>query len=73
MPTRKIRDLPPKGSHWSLPVPCQHPEHNPPGHMVFEPGVYEHECPGCGRKFEFIVQGTWCSNLQGMNNITAKE
>jgi hypothetical protein len=41
--------------------------------MVFEPGVYEHECPGCGRKFEFIVQGTWCSNLQGMNNITAKE
>jgi len=66
MPTRKIRDLPLE--HWYTPwPPCQHPEHNPPSHMVFEPGVYEHTCPGCGRQLEFVVHGTWCSNQQGMN------
>lgn len=39
MPTRKIADL--KKS-------CSHPEHNPPSMMVFDDGVWEHECPGCG-------------------------
>lgn len=28
---------------------CRHPEHDPPGHIVLEPGTYEHTCPGCGR------------------------
>ena len=28
---------------------CHHPEHNPPGHIVLQPGAYEYECPGCGR------------------------
>lgn len=46
--TRKIRDLP--KAHF-----CRHPSHNPPGHMVFQPGVYEHVCPGCGHTQIFTV------------------
>ena len=34
---------------------CNHPEHNPPGHMVYEPGVYEYICPGCGKVKKFNV------------------
>jgi hypothetical protein len=48
MPTRKIADIP---------VPCRHPEHQPPSHMVLGPGVYEHECPSCGKKSTFVVAG----------------
>ena len=43
--TRKIGDAPPR--------PCQDPEHNPPGMMVYEPGVYEHTCPACGNTVIF--------------------
>jgi len=50
MVIRKIRDIKP---------PCLHPEHEPPKHMVFEPGEYEHTCPQCGKKTTFIVGGTW--------------
>ena len=50
MPTRKIRDL---EKHES----CRDPEHDPPKHMVFSPGVYEHECPKCGQKVQFTVDG----------------
>jgi hypothetical protein len=35
--------------------PCQDPEHRPPGHRVFEPGIYEHTCPKCGEKTVFVV------------------
>ena len=28
---------------------CFSPEHNPPGHIVLSPGVYEYECPSCGK------------------------
>lgn len=45
--TRKIADAPPP--------PCNHPEHNPAGMIVREPGTYEHICPSCGRKFVFNV------------------
>jgi ribosomal protein L37AE/L43A len=48
MPTRKISDLP-KGDT------CRHPDHDPPTMMVLSPGVYEHECPSCGRKIVFRV------------------
>lgn len=50
MPTRKIADSP-------LTKMCRHPEHNPPGMQVFEPGTYEHTCPGCGHKMVFTVAG----------------
>lgn len=37
--------------------PCTHPGHNPPMHMVYKPGVYEHVCPSCGKKQVFTVRG----------------
>ncbi len=33
-----------------VPKPCLHPKHNPPAHIVLKPGVYEHVCPGCGKR-----------------------
>lgn len=48
MPTRKIRDITPQQG-------CTDPEHEPPSHMVFTPGEFEHECPGCGKKTRFTV------------------
>jgi hypothetical protein len=48
MPTRKIGDFPQEKV-------CRDPEHEPANMIVREPGVYEHECPSCGRKFTFIV------------------
>lgn len=49
MPTRKIADLPEVKR-------CHHPEHYPPTMMVFQPGVYEHECPGCHHVIVFTVR-----------------
>lgn len=46
--TRKIADLP--GGH------CRHPSHRPPTHQVFENGIYEHVCPGCGHSTIFRVE-----------------
>ena len=46
MPTKKIADLP---------APCRDPDHNPPSHMVWANGTYEHVCSGCGRKTSFTV------------------
>lgn len=56
--TERIGDLPNPGG-WSnkksMGIPCRHPEHNPPSHMVWEPGRYRHTCPGCGKVTEFNV------------------
>ena len=49
MTLRKIRNLP------ETERPCSHPEHNPPGMIVLDPGVYEHTCPACGKRTEFVV------------------
>ncbi len=35
---------------------CRHPEHNPPAHIVLEPGSYSHTCPGCGKEQVFTIQ-----------------
>lgn len=49
---RKIADIAP---------PCRHPEHNPPGNIVLQPGVYQHICPGCGASNTFkVYTGTMC-------------
>lgn len=48
MPTVKIKEFEKQDI-------CQHPEHNPPMFMVFEPGIYEHTCPACGKKQTFTV------------------
>ncbi len=37
--------------------PCAHPQHDPPQHMVYEAGVYEHVCPNCGAARVFKVGG----------------
>lgn len=44
--TRKIADLEPI---------CSHPAHNPPSHMVYEDGLWENVCPGCGATKIFRV------------------
>lgn len=48
---RRVGDLPEeKKDGWhAMKEVCRHPEHNPPGHIVLQPGVYEYTCPGCGR------------------------
>lgn len=50
---RKIKD-------WEEVKPCKHPEHNPPAHMVYSPGVYEYTCPGCGDTITFTIAGFEC-------------
>ncbi len=50
MPIRKIADLP-QG-------PCTGLDHLPPAHIVHPPGIYEHECPSCGKKTTFTVPET---------------
>lgn len=48
MPTRKIAEPNNRGY-------CRDREHNPPSMMVYENGLYEHECPSCGAKQRFRV------------------
>ncbi len=37
------------------PKVCLHLEHDPPGHIVLEPGTYRHTCPNCGKVTTFSV------------------
>lgn len=48
MPLKKIADAP---------RPCAAPDHNPPMHIVLEPGTYQHTCSGCGHTVTFTVRG----------------
>ena len=60
-PTKKIAELP---------VPCRHPEHNPPMHRLFEPGLWEHTCPGCGAKMHFTVpRFTWSGLVDYLGRV----
>ena len=54
MPLKKIKD-----KKWEEKI-CQHPEYNPPMHIVLEPGTYEHTCPACGNKIVFEVPFISC-------------
>lgn len=49
MPTRKIVELTPSAAS------CRHPEHDPPKHCAFSPGLYEHTCPACRVRQTFLV------------------
>ena len=40
--------------------PCLSPEHNPPTHIVLQPGTYEYTCPSCGKTVRFIVPSITC-------------
>lgn len=35
--------------------PCYSSEHEPPAHIVLEPGTYRHTCPVCGKQTMFTV------------------
>jgi hypothetical protein len=62
MPTIKIADIP---------RPCTSSDHNPPSHMVFSPGIYEHTCSACGHKTRFTVHGaSYCNGYGPGLNIT---
>jgi hypothetical protein len=64
MPLRKLRDLEP--GFRAFPAPCRHPDHSPPTHIALSPGVYEHECAGCGIKTVFTVEKpTWQAREPG--------
>jgi hypothetical protein len=52
MPTRRID----KDEKPYLPVPCFSKEHEPPSHMAYQPGKYEHTCPDCGHVIIFTVE-----------------
>jgi hypothetical protein len=43
-----------------IPEPCRHPEHNPAMGVCLPPGLYEHECPGCGATVRFNVPRVTC-------------
>jgi hypothetical protein len=61
MPLRKLPD-----SHDWTQQYCHHPEHNPPGHIVLQPGTYVHTCPGCGQTIVFTVpQGPTLRQIVG--------
>lgn len=48
MPIRKIADIPRVKK-------CRDPDHEIPNMICLEPGIYEHECPSCGKKTTFVV------------------
>ena len=49
MSFKKIED-----SKWEINT-CKSPEHNPPMHIVLQPGNYEWTCPQCGNVQIIIV------------------
>lgn len=36
---------------------CLDPSHNPPTHIVLEPGEWEYTCPSCGEVRHIRVEG----------------
>lgn len=40
---------------WITSKPCLSPEHNPPSHIVLQPGTYEYTCPSCGTTMRFTI------------------
>lgn len=60
---RRISDVPePDRTTYNQPYeePCYHPEHNVPGGIYLESGVYEYTCPSCGRVTQFTVNRPTC-------------
>lgn len=39
---------------------CLDPGHDPPKHIVLEPGIYKHTCPNCGHSITFKVPLITC-------------
>ncbi len=53
MPFRPL--TPEEIQKWNCGQPCMHPEHNPPSHMVLQPGLHVWVCPGCGQEQQIVV------------------
>lgn len=47
------------------PMPCAHPEHEPPKHIMLSPGTYEHTCPSCLARVIFQVRGVYLGTADG--------
>ena len=45
---------------WPKPKICLSPEHNPPGHIVLEPGMHTWVCPECGKETTYEVPPVIC-------------
>jgi hypothetical protein len=54
-------------------IPCNHPQHNPPGHLYIPPGSqFRHVCPGCGA--EMILRPAFIHWMESSEQIvTFKE
>jgi hypothetical protein len=52
MPLERIDD---DGRYAEKERSCINSEHNPPMHMVLEPGTYKYTCPSCGKVTTFEV------------------
>jgi hypothetical protein len=63
MPIRKIEDV---GEAFKQ---CRDSEHSVPGMIALPPGSYVHECPSCGKKTYFRVNGP---KLEGGRGWSAK-
>jgi hypothetical protein len=55
MPTWKVEET--EGVWERRDWGCGDLAHFPPEYIVRRPGHYEHECPGCHKKFSIIVRG----------------
>jgi hypothetical protein len=53
MPFRPL--TPEEQKTWVNERPCMHPEHNPPSHIVLQPGLHVWVCPGCGQETSIAV------------------
>jgi predicted RNA-binding Zn-ribbon protein involved in translation (DUF1610 family) len=45
---KKIKDYSPEDK-------CMSTEHNPPAHIVLQPGEYEYTCPSCGKTVKINI------------------
>lgn len=55
MPTRRLNEGE-TFDEWQQ-AHCASPDHEPAKHRVYEPGLYEHKCSGCGKITYFRVYG----------------
>ena len=59
-----VEDLKPGGfkkiEDYNTKKVCLNPSHNPPSHMVLEPGLYEYVCPSCGHTVNINIPLITC-------------
>jgi hypothetical protein len=52
MPFRPL--TPKEQGWWEKAQPCLSPEHDPPRHMVYPPGLSVWVCPACGQETRIV-------------------